>query len=85
LEAGGDAFHELAGGGLKGALDFHLKFSTDSDAVGVGDAVPNERAGRVAVEPAGMGYAGFDRSRNRTVGADARVIEVIDEEYHGGL
>jgi hypothetical protein len=32
-----------------------------------------------------MGDAGFDRGSDRTVGADARVIEVIDEEYHGVL
>jgi len=38
-------FMGLAGGGLKGALDFHLKFSTYAAAFGVCDAVPNEGTG----------------------------------------
>jgi hypothetical protein len=29
-----------------------------------------------------MGDAGFDRGRDRAVGADPRVIEVIEEEDH---
>jgi hypothetical protein len=32
-----------------------------------------------------MGDAGFNRVRDRTVGADARVIEVIEEDYHDAL
>jgi hypothetical protein len=42
---GGMRFIGSAGGGLKGAFNFNLKFSTDTHAVGVGYAVPNERAG----------------------------------------
>jgi hypothetical protein len=39
------SFIGLAGGGLKGALDFHLQFSTDAAAFGVRDSIPNKRAG----------------------------------------
>lgn len=70
---------------LKGAFNFHLKFTTDATAVGVGDSVPDERAGRVAVEALRVGDAGLDRGRNRTVCGNARVIEVIEKEYHGVL
>ena len=38
-------FMGLTGGGLEGALDFHLKFSTYAAAFGVRDAVPNEGTG----------------------------------------
>ena len=73
------------GGGLKGALDFHLQFSTDTHAVGICDSVPNERSGRVPVESLRMGYAGFDRVRDRAMRAYAGVIKMIEEEYHGGF
>ncbi len=67
---------------MEGEFNFHLKFSTDSAAFGVRDSIPDERAGRVPVEPFRMGYAGFDRGRNRTVAGNTGGIEVIDEEYH---
>lgn len=67
---------------MKGAFDFHLQLSTDAAAVGVGDAVPNEGTGRVPVEPAGMGDAGFNRGRNCAVCGNAGSVEVIDEDYH---
>jgi hypothetical protein len=60
------------------AFDFHLQFSADAAAVGVGDAIPYVGSGRVSVEPAGMGYAGADCSGDRTVGGNPRVIEVIE-------
>ena len=63
---------------MQGAFDFHLQLSTDSTALGIGDAVPNERAGRVSVEPAGMGNAGADCCSDRTVTGNTGVIEVIE-------
>jgi hypothetical protein len=35
----------LTGGGLEGAFNFHLEFSTYAAAVGVCDSIPDERAG----------------------------------------
>ena len=63
---------------MKGPFDFHLQFSTDSTAFGVGDSVPDEGTGRVPVEPAGMGDAGFNRGGDRTVARNAGSVEVID-------
>jgi len=62
---------------LEGEFDFHLKFSTDSAPFGVRDSIPNERAGRVAVEPFCVGDAGFDRGRNCAVAGNAGGIEVV--------
>ena len=67
----------LAGGGLEGAFNFHLKFSTYAAAFGVRDSIPNKGTGRVPVESLCVGDAGFDRGRYRTVAGNARVIEVI--------
>jgi hypothetical protein len=74
-----------AGGGLKGALDFHLKFSTYAAAFGVRDAIPYVGTGRVPVESLCVGYAGFNRGRDRTVAGNAGGIEVIEEDYHDAL
>lgn len=79
------SFMGLAGGGLKGAFNFHLKFPADIAAVGVCDSIPDERAGGVAVEALRVSDAGFNRVRDRTVAGNAGVIEVIEEEYHGDL
>lgn len=65
------------GGYLKGAFNFHLKFTTDATAVGVGDPVPNIGTGGVPVEPAGVGDAGFNRGRYRTVTGNQRSVELI--------
>jgi hypothetical protein len=62
---------------LEGEFNFHLQFSTDASAVGVCDSVPDERAGRVAVESLRVGDAGFDRGRNCAVTGNAGGIEVI--------
>ena len=66
------------GGYLKGAFNFHLKFTTDATAVGVGDPVPNEGTGRVPVESAGVSDAGADCGRNGPMSGNPRVIEVIE-------
>ena len=66
------------GGHLKGAFDFHLQFTTDSHTLRIGDAVPDERAGRVTVEPAGVGDAGFNRGGNCTVCGNPGSVEVIE-------
>ena len=68
--------------GLEGEFNFHLQLSADTNAVGVRDSIPNVGSGRVAVESFRVSYAGFNRSRNRAVCGNARVIEVIEEEYH---
>ena len=60
------------------AFDFHLQLPTDSHTLSVGDAVPDERAGRVPVESFCVSYAGFNRSRNRAMSGNPRVIEVIE-------
>ena len=67
---------------MHGAFDFHLQFTTDSTAFGIGNPIPDERAGGVPAEPAGMGDAGFNRGRNRTVTRNACFVEVIEEDYH---
>ena len=73
----GMRFMGLAGGGLEGAFNFHLKFSTYAAAFGVRDSIPNKGTGRVPVESLCVGDAGTNRVRDCAVGADARVIEVI--------
>ena len=60
------------------AFDFHLQFSADAAAVGVGDAIPYVGSGRVSVEPAGVGDAGADCGRNGPMSGNPRVIEVIE-------
>ena len=60
------------------AFNFHLQFSTDSNPVGVGDAVPDERAGRVPVESAGVSDAGADCGGNCTVTRNAGSVEVVE-------
>lgn len=79
------SFMGLAGGGLEGAFNFHLKFTTDATAVGVGDPVPNIGTGGVPVEPAGVCDAGADCGRNGPMSGNPRVIEVIEEDYHDAL
>ena len=73
----------LAGGGLEGAFNFHLKFSTYAAAFGVRDSIPNKGTGRVPVESLCVGDAGFNRVRDRTVAGNAGGIKVIEEEDHG--
>lgn len=63
---------------MHGQFDFHLQFSTDAAAVGVGDAVPDERAGRVPVEPFRVSYAGFNCGRNCTMSGNTGSVEVIE-------
>jgi len=71
------SFIGSTGKGLEGALNFHLQFSTDAAAVGVGDAIPYVGTGRVAVKPFRVGYAGFDRGRNCAVTGNAGSVEVV--------
>ena len=63
---------------MHGAFNFHLQFPADSAALGIGDAVPNEGAGRVPVEPFRVGDAGFNRGGDRTVTRNAGSVEVIE-------
>jgi len=62
---------------LKGEFDFHLQFSADVAAVGVGNPIPYVGTGGVAVQSLRMGDAGFDRGRNCAVTGNTGGIEVV--------
>ena len=70
---------------MEGAFNFHLKFSADAAAVGVGNPIPSVTPGGVAVEPFRVCDAGSDRGCDRTVTGNAGSVEVIEEDYHDGV